>query len=78
MDRRTQEFFDKLFGLDEKAAAPVKPTTTDKPDIKLFMLQMINAYAQLATADSMQWEKSFRNKENGKQYTVTIQLRESM
>lgn len=76
------EIFDTLFnGRKARQSAPPKtpaPTTKDSPNIKLFMLQMINAFASFIERDSMQWVKTYRNKDNGKEYTVTITLEEKV
>lgn len=75
------ELFDTFFNGGRKAQAAVDKVippakTTDAPNIKTFMLQMINAYVRLVDADGMRWQKSFKHKDNGKQYRVTIILQE--
>lgn len=72
------ELVDVFFnGRRPKEPKPSDPKTTDAPNIKLFMMQLINAYVQWLDAEGMRWQKTYRHRENGKQYTITIILEET-
>ena len=67
---------DFLDGFGDKKSEPAK--TTDEPDFKLFMLQVMNRFQRLITKDApMDWCKTFRNKDTGVEYTVTIKLEQT-
>lgn len=61
-------------GFDKKPEAPKPPSTTDEPNVKRFMLQLLNKYHDLAGGDGMAWEREFNDKKTGKRYKVRIVL----
>lgn len=71
---------DKLFGssASDKPKVAKPPKSTDTPDIRLFMFQLLNSYVRLVNADGMRWSKKLRNKENGKVYSIKIEIMEEI
>lgn len=54
------------------------PATTDKPNMKMFMFQILNCYADLVRRDCpMEWEKTFKSRADGKAYKITVTLEEA-
>lgn len=72
------ELMDVLFnGRAARQPQPKAPSTTDNPNITLFMLQIINAYHGMIENDAMKWRKTYKHKGNGREYTVTVTLEEA-
>ena len=74
-DEKLKETIDTFFkGFDKKEAPKPPPSTTDAPNIKMFMVQLLNKYHDLAGGDGMEWEREFNDKKNNKRYKVKIVL----
>ena len=70
-----KSLFESVFGKGfERQEKPPAPKTTDKPDVKLFMLQILNSYGELTDKDGMRWTKAYRHKQNGKTYRVNVEI----
>lgn len=48
-------------------------TTKDKPNMDMFMLQLLNHFADFCN-NEMVWEKCFKHKADGQHYRITIRL----
>lgn len=72
-----ERLFGSFLGKKKDQPAP-KLTTTDAPNIKMFMFQLLNAYAEYVDGDGLRWGKSFAHTKKGKQYRVTITLEEEL
>lgn len=66
----------EFFGMGAAKKAAPAPKTTDRPNIDIFMIQLIRHYAPLVAIDKMDWQKAFKNKDDGKKYRVVITLEE--
>lgn len=73
MKNETLDFARDFFGCRPKEE---KPKTTDRPNIKMFMYQLLNQYHNVSSIDAITWQRVFAMRKTGKHYRITITMEE--